>query len=321
MAAKRILRVFVLWLLLVSFCAGAQAGTVVGDPNARFAGIPTLELDGVTYRLNRRLTTILLMGVDKTAEQQQEANYRNGGQADFLALVVVNDSQKTIHVIQINRDTMVELTVTNALGEAIGTRTGQLCLSYAFGDGGESSCKMTADAVSKLLNDTPINYYVTMNLDGIVALNDALGGVEVTIEDDFSALDPTLVMGETITLHGKQAEHFARGRLLVGDQSNLSRLRRQRAYIRAATAVLREKLEENPNYIRTLYSQLEPYLNLSLSRGAFYNLADKAGRYELQSITEITGETRVGEFDFVEFYPDEDSLKRVLIDALYDRVD
>ena len=119
MTAKRILRMFALWLLLVSLCAGAHAETVVGDPNARFAGIPTLELDGVTYRLNRRLTTILLMGVDQTAEQQQEANYRNGGQADFLALVVVNDSQKTIHVIQINRDTMVELKVLSVLGEEI----------------------------------------------------------------------------------------------------------------------------------------------------------------------------------------------------------
>ena len=309
------------WMLLLSLCACAHAEAVVGDPSARFAGIPTLELDGATYRLNRRLTTILLMGVDKTTEQQREADYRNGGQADFLALIVVNDSKKTIHVIQINRDTMVKLTVTNILGEAIGTRTGQLCLSYAFGDGGESSCKMTVDAVSKLLNDTPINYYVTMNLDGIVALNDALGGVEVTLEDDFSKFDPAMTAGTTLTLHGKQAEHFARGRLGVGDQSNLSRIARQRTYIRAATSVLRKKLEENPNYIRTLHSQLEPYLNLSLSRGAFYNLADKAGRYELQSIAEIGGETRVGKFNFVEFYPDEDSLKRVLIDALYDRVD
>ena len=321
MMIRRAIRTAVLWLLLFSICAMCSAETVVGDPSARFAGIPTLELDGSTYRLNRRLTTILLMGVDKTVQQQmEEATFRNGGQADFLALIVVNDTEKTISVIQINRDTMVELKVLNVVGDEIGTRTGQLCLSYAFGDGGETSCELTADAVSAYLNNTPIDYYVSMNLDGIVAFNDALGGVEVTLEEDFSAFDPEMTAGKTMVLHGKQAEYFARSRLHVGDQSNLARLKRQRAYINAATKVLQEHLEANPKYIRTLHAELEPYLNMSLSRGAFYNLADKAGRYELQPIVEIDGETRVGEFEYVEFYPDEDALKRAIVDVLYEKV-
>ena len=320
MTAQKLFRMTVVWILLLTLGAVCCAETVVGDPSARFAGIPTLELDGVTYRLNRRLTTILLMGVDQTSSQRAAADFRNGGQADFLALIVVNDSDKSISVIQINRDSMVELTVLNVLGEAIGTRTGQLCLSYAFGDGGETSCKLTADAVSAYLNDTPIDYYVSMSLDGIVALNDALGGVEVTLEDDLTAYDPAMTAGTTLTLRGKQAEYFTRSRFHVGDQSNLSRLRRQRAYIRAATDLLHKRLEENPNYIRKLQSELEPYLEMSLSRGAFYNLADKAGRYELRPIVEIEGETRVGEFEYVEFYPDEASLKRAIVDVLYEEV-
>ena len=310
----------ILWVLLFSICAVGRAETVVGDPSARFAGIPSLELDGATYRLNRRLTTILLMGVDKTAAQQENAEFRSGGQSDFLALIAVNDSDKSISVIQINRDTMVELTVTNVLGEPIGTRKGQLCLSYAFGDGGDASCKLTADAVSAYLNDTPIDYYVSMNLDGIAALNDALGGIEVTLEDDFTALDPAMTAGTTLTLRGKQAEYFTRNRFNVGDESNLSRLKRQRTYISAATAVLKERLEANPNYIRSLFEELEPYLNMSLSRGAFYNLADKSGRYEVRPIVEIDGETTIGEYGYIEFYPDADALKRVIADVLCEKV-
>ena len=119
MTVRGILRTFAVWMLLIALCAAAHAETVVGDPSARFAGIPTLELDGVTYRLNRRLTTLLLMGVDKTVDQQQDATFRNAGQADFLALIAVDDNAKTVSIIQINRDTMVELKVLSVLGEEI----------------------------------------------------------------------------------------------------------------------------------------------------------------------------------------------------------
>lgn len=310
----------ILSLVLAALLCAFSLAEGEPDPNARFRGIPTLELPDGTYRLNRRLTTILLMGVDKTAEDTAGAAYRSGGQADFLALLVVNDSEKTISMLQINRDTMTELTVLNVLGEVSGTRTGQICLSHAFGPGGDESCRMTAEAVSALLNDTPVNYYISMNMDGIPTLNDALGGVQVTLEDDFSSLDPAMTAGTTLTLQGMQAEYFVRGRLSVGDQSNISRLRRQRTYMNSAISALKARLHENTGFIKSLHSQLEPYLISSLSRGALYNLGEKATRYELLPIREMEGEARVGEIGFMEFYPDEDSLKKLLAEMLYEKV-
>lgn len=318
MARKVILFVLLLSLLMQILL---PAGAVVGDPSERFRGIPTIERDGVTYRLNRRLTTILLMGVDLTLEQAETATFRNGGQADFLVLVVVDDAEKVISVIQISRDTMVDLTVLNGAGQEVGTRHGQICLSHAFGDGGERSCELTVDAVSALLNDTPIDYYIRMSMDGIPTLNDALGGVEVTLEDDFSALDPAMTPGTTLTLHGKQAEYFTRTRKEVGDGLNASRLRRQRTYLRAAASVLRERVEANPGFVRSLFDTLEPYLLSSVSRGAFYNIAEKTSRYEIRSMVEIEGESVIGEGGFMEFYVDQDALEQLLIDVLYERVD
>lgn len=64
----------------------------------------------------------------------------------------------------------------------------------------------TEKAVSDLFAGIPIDYYVTMDLDGISTFNDALGGVTVTLEDDFSQIDPEMVKGTTICLQGKQAE-------------------------------------------------------------------------------------------------------------------
>lgn len=310
----------ILSILLCLLACGCSLAEGEPDPNARFRGVPTLETQEGAYRLNRRLTTVLLMGIDQTAQQMQDASYRSGGQADFLMLLVVDDTQKRISMIEINRDTMTELTVLNVLGEVSGKRTGQICLSHAFGSGAEDSCKMTVEAVSALLNKTPINYYIAMNMDGIVTLNDALGGVEVTLNEDFSAYDPAMTAGTTLTLRGEQAEYYVRGRFGVGDQTNLSRLERQRNYMSAAASVLRQRISEGKSFIRSLHSQLEDYLISSLSRGALYNLGEKASRYEIMPVYQIQGETRLGKSGFMEFYPNEAALKQLLIEVLYEKV-
>lgn len=310
-----------LWGLLFALSLNFAQAEIFNDTNARFRGIPSLEVDGRTYRLNRHMTTLLLIGVDQTDAQAQASAYRSGGQADFLALVAVDDARKRISVIQINRDTIVDMTVLNVLGEATGTRSGQICLSHAFGDGAERSCELTVDAVSALLNDTPIDNYIAMNMDGIAALNDALGGVSVTLEDDFTAFDPEMRAGTTLTLRGRQAEYYVRARYSVGDQSNAARLVRQRAYIDAAADRLREGMGQGRSYIEKVYASVEPYLVSSISRGALFNIADKAGRYTLQPILELTGTNRVGESGFMEFHPDESALRELIASVLYEPVD
>lgn len=173
--------------------------------------------------------------------------------------------------------------------------------------------------MSALLNDTPIHYYVSMNMDGISTLNDALGGAEVTLEDDFTAFDSSMTAGTTLTLHGNQAEYFVRARYDVGDQTNLSRQKRQRTYMNAALTALKARVHENGSFIKSLYAQLEDRLCTDLSRGAIYNLGEKATRYEFLSIENLSGEARQGESGFMEFYPDEDALKHLLVQTLYEK--
>ena len=66
-----------------------------------------------------------------------------------------------------------------------------------------------------------------MNMDAIATMNDAVGGVKVTVTEDFSKVDPTIPMGEAI-LRGQQAINYVRTRKNVGDQLNLSRIERQK---------------------------------------------------------------------------------------------
>ena len=303
-------------VLLSSVCA---AETVTGDLSARFA-TQTIEYEGETYKLRSRLTTILVAGTDKVTEETTAANkYRSGGQSDFIMLLVIDDNQRTITPIQISRDTMVDLTVIVITGQRAGQRYGQIALQHAYGDGKELSAELLMETVSRYLLDSPIDHYVTMKMAGIVPFNDLIGGVEVTIVDDFSELDPTMTIGTTLVLHGMQAEYFVRGRMAVGDGTNINRLRRQRAYINAAKDIVMGKLRQSPNYINTLFEELDEYLLTDMNRGRLLNIANKANQYDVLPILTIDGYTTVGKYDFIEFYPDEDSLTRAVLDAFYQK--
>ena len=66
----------------------------------------------------------------------------------------------------------------------------------------------------------------------VKVLNDAVGGVNVLVSDDFSEVDPSIVQGEMI-LRGDQALTFIRARKDVGTQLNVSRMERQQVYMKS----------------------------------------------------------------------------------------
>lgn len=299
----------------------ASAATVRGDLSTRFEEPPTLEKDGQTYQYRRGLTTILVMGIDKRVYTDEEpVSFRSGGQSDFLLLLVLDERNETITPIHINRDTMTEITVLGVLGDPAGTLVTQLCLSHGFGDGKEESCNYTCDAVRNLFLGIEIDYYVAMSLDGISELNDLLGGVTVTLKDDFTAYDPTMTAGTTLTLKGMQAEYFVRNRYYIGDGSNVLRMERQREYMAEAAKIVQARIAEDANFVGTLFDELEDNLVTNMSRGAMINEAWEAHKYTINPTRTLEGETTIGPDDHVEFYADEEVIKDIVIDTFYEPV-
>ena len=171
-----------------------------GDLSARYED-QTVTLNGKTYRRRQNLTTVLLLGIDQPVRDSDEIDdFHSGGNADFLRLIVIDPAEKSVSQIQIDRDTIAPVTALDLIGRRTETRPMQIALSHSYGDGKKQSCELTVEAVSRLLLDTPIAYYAALNLDGIAALNDFVGGVAVPIEDDFSAVDPAMIQGTTVRL-------------------------------------------------------------------------------------------------------------------------
>ena len=125
----------------------------------------------------------------------------------------------------------------------MGTIQGQICLQHAFGDGKRLSCSKTVDAVSGLFQNIPISGYLAMNMGGIPQMNDAVGGVEVTVQQDisFPKAGVNLKKGQKVTLNGTQAYYYLHGRDTEEYDSATKRLQREEQYIVAYMDKLKKK--------------------------------------------------------------------------------
>ena len=317
-----LLLLIAIWYIGSRIERGTNAQENRGDIAERFVDEEIVEYSDARYSRRKRQTSILFMGIDQRDDQVLSGvGYRNGGQADFLLLLVVDDDEKRVTPIQIDRDTMTAITVLGVLGNPSGTRNAQICLSHGFGDGGAQSCEFTADAVSKLLLGVDIDFYVAMNMDGISVLNDFLGCVTVTLEDDFSALDPEMTEGTTLTLMGDQAEYYVRNRMGIGIGTNEARMARQRSYMATAGELFDAKIRENANYVGDLYDELEPYLITDMKRGRMINVAANCKQYDRVETISLDGTHEVGKDGFMEFHADEAALEALVMDLFYKPVE
>ncbi len=289
------------------------------DHTLRYSYEPTLEVNGKRYRSRDQLTTILLMGIDRAGDAVS-FGYRNGGQADFLRLMVIDGRNKTVAQLQIDRDTITPITVLSVMGTVSGKREAQIGLSHGFGDGGALSCRLTVNAVSEFLKNADIDYYMALDMDGISVLNDWVGGVPIMLTEDMTAIDPAMVQGATVTLMGGQAERFVRSRLNVGDGTNAMRMQRQQAYVAAFVQQLEKAVANDQTRVHALLEAVEDELVTNMPKGRMINEFWAARQYEQLPVMTIAGSHSIGKDGFVEFHADREALDQMVMALFYEEV-
>ena len=277
-----------------------------------------ISIEGVNYAQRKGISTILLIGLDSTGEMKSSSSYVNTERCDFVSLLVFDENSKTCNIIQLNRDSMVEIPVLTVTGEKNGTVIGQLALAHTYGSGSSDSCRNVVDTVENLLYGSSIDHYVCLNMDAIGKANDLIGGVEVEVLDDFENVE-SLKKGETVTLMGDIAMIYVRGRKGTGDQTNISRMERQKQYMNAFVKKLKYSYARNSNLVVSMYSSISPYMISDCSSNTFVELSEFLSDFELEDIIIPEGESVDGE-EFVEFYVDDEDLKNIVIDLMYDEI-
>lgn len=337
---KWIILILILLLLaaLASFFAAKALGrnsmTGKGDDSVQKTAPETedvvLEDDGEVvvykgrkYRYNENITSILCMGVDNKNDGSEESVIGASGQADLLMLAILDTENGKVSLWNISRDSMTEVDIYNVDGEYVRTETLQACLAFGYGDGKESSCENTVRAVSRLLYGMPIQSYAVINMDAIRPLNDAVGGVEVTIHEE-DILPAKFKAGTTILLQGDDVETYVRSRRTErADEaidSNNNRMARQRQYmmnfIQKALQMTKKEVTIPVKLFQIAQKEGNMTTNLNISKVAYLTEMVSKINFTEDSFRTVPGEVVAGE-QYAEYYVDDEALYDMIIQTFY----
>lgn len=136
--------------------------------------------------------SVLLLGLDTGDFGRNDV-----GRSDTVMVATINPQKKETLLVSIPRDTYTEI---------IGRRTMDK-INHAYAFGGVGMAMDTAEALLQI----PIDYYVSINMEGMEDLVDALGGVEVDNQLAFSYEGHDFPLGKQ-HLDGLQALQYSRMR-------------------------------------------------------------------------------------------------------------
>ena len=277
----------------------------------------TVVYQGKKYRYNSDLELILFMGVDKSEPISLQNHAGAGGQADTLLLAVLDREQKKVQMVSVSRDTMTDVKIYDESGEYLATEHAQIALQYAYGISAKRSIQMTKEAVSNLLYEVPIRSYVSLNVEGIAPIVDAMGGVTLTIPEDYTMIDPAFTQGSVFTLNGAQAEAYVRYRDQAVTGSNTQRMERQNEFLLALFQQLNHAGLKSQEGFQRIFDSAGDYLETDLTAKEMQRLSE----YDFQTeIITLPGEMQAGtEHD--EYVIDDEKLYDLVLKLFYKPID
>lgn len=156
--------------------------------------------------------SVLLLGIDNGA-------YGRGtevGRSDTMLIVTVNEKLGKTTIVSIPRDSYTEI---------IGYGTNDK-INHAYAFGKET---MSINSVQNMLN-IPIDYYVTVDMGGLIGLVDAVGGLDITPILTFTYEDESFTEGVDRHVDGEAALRYARMRY-DDPEGDMGRQKRQQYVI------------------------------------------------------------------------------------------
>ena len=292
----------------------SEDGFLMDEQSEELAALGSLKLNGNIYSYYHDFETYLIMGTDKTGA---DSKVYQGSMSDFLMLVIVDKTDNNYSFLPINRDTMSEVRLIQDDGTGVATAELQLCTAHWYGGNAEQSCANTVESISKLFGGLKINGYYAIPMDAIPKLNHSVGGVTVTLLEDFQDIDRQMKKGETLALSDEQAYRYIHDRYGVGDEKNTSRMKRQQQYMEAFFTKAKEKAKSDKAYVGQLFREFEQTATTNLTAKKISSLTNRLIKGTQKGFFEIKGTSKIGKalgdgIDHAEFYPDKESIIDVM---------
>lgn len=278
---------------------------------------------GKVYQYKDNLLTILCMGIDSRDGIDKAKTPGAGGQADCVILAVLDDKAKKIQLINISRDTMVPIELYDMYGTFVRKERAQITLQYAYGNGREKSCELMEQVVSDLFYGIPIHGYCALAMSTIADLNDAIGGVTVTVPDELAAFVPTFTAGETITLQGEEAVLFVHSRNIYATElgANNRRIARQKMFVKGFIDQAKKRIKADLTLPAKLYQLVEKQMvtSISLDQAVFLCTEYLDCDFSMDDMVSVEG-TITKENVYEEFNVDDKALYELILKVFYEEV-
>lgn len=198
-----------------------------------------VEVNGEQYIQKENITNILLMGIDSDAQRVKNSQ---GWRSDMLMLVTIDGNTDHITCTSIPRDTRANVYKLDENGIIKSEVTEKINHAYAYGGGptkysAENAMRCTEELLEcSGIIDVPIDYYISIDLDGIQKLANEMGGVEVTLDQNVPDVGRK---GETVLLKGETTRKFLENRHDMSD-GELTRQRHEQMFIKSLVRSIKE---------------------------------------------------------------------------------
>lgn len=302
------------WLLtlcLLLSLVGCNKKPHIPDEEVDTNSYRLITYNGVDYKYNSHLVNFLVLGTDTYEDTI--------GQSDFIGLLIFDRQNEKISIFTLSRDAYVPIKTYGVGGEFIDWSSNHLALAYSYGRDRKEASYLSADAVSRLLNNIPMSYVSSFDLNSIYNIHSVVGSVDVVIPDDSLVFaNPSWKKGKKLTITSDNVEAFVRMRDVKENFTNTNRMARQRTYLLAFSEKLKTLLNENFE---------ETAMNLESVMGDCFTNFDLS---EIEAFAKMMMEYEFGEDSFYtlpggdeqgalhdRFIVDEEALLELLIELFY----
>ena len=292
--------------------------------------------NGKVYVPNPDVTTYLIMGIDKKDDADiSELKAYEFGQADSIMLAVLDSKAKTAKLVNIPRDTMVDIKTYAPDGSVDTVDWEQICLQYAYGKSPSHCAELMEKAITEqVFPGITIDHYAALHFFVLPVIVDDIGGLDITMSGDYDIMVYTMEgnveprhydAGKTYHLYNYDAVGIAHYRDIDIYGSAMDRIERQKDFLRAFYHDAKEAVKNDPSLIPKIYSDIKKGLNTDLSLADIVSLASVAMDADFSvenSVVTLPGE--VGEeIDFWDkmlhntYEMDKDGAKQIMMDTWY----
>ncbi len=195
---------------------------------------------------------ILLLGTDERAGDDASYNELNGIRPDVLVVVSIDVDKGGVTMVNLPRDTMVEIPPCDGGDEGEGWNGGVDQLNHAMTYGGMDCQGNTVETITGI----HLDHMVLVDFAGFENIVDSIGGIEMCVPEPIDDPKAHLVLDAGMQrLDGEQALGLARSRDSAENGSDLGRIENQQRMI---GSILREVTEgEILSSPSTLYGFLD----------------------------------------------------------------